>query len=182
MLRYLLPLLLLGCASQQNFHLLQLQPPAAATAKASAASYGLRKVNLPDYLGEETIIGRGSDGAILKFKEDKWLETPDLAIPAALYQQLERLSNSAHFYRYPLSANVVPERVIDVDIEQLLADLPAGVVHVRASWQVAGQEEHNPPRRRFSRTVPLSGSSPSAIVKGQQQALEALASAIAASL
>lgn len=172
--------LLLGCGrSPLNYHLLA-PPPPTPSASARAGVYALRQIQLPEYLREEALIARGSGSAIVKFPQERWLETLDTALPTALQRQLEGAARPATVYRYPLAPNVKPEAVLDVDLEEFIADLPAGVVHLRASWALGRGEETNPPRRHFQRDFPLADRQPASLIAAQGEALRALAAAIVA--
>lgn len=176
--------LISGCASAPtHYHLLRSQSqPINASTMAKQTIYALRNLNFPGYLSDTAIVYWHDDNQLIIEPRHRWAEPLSENVRHILVQQVQDLSGNTAFYQYPLASNIRPDKILDVQISELIADIAAKDFRLRASWQVSISGEHNPTTHTFSQHYPLSSHSINDIIRAHQQALFDLSQAIAHTL
>lgn len=175
-----------GCGTSPPVQLYQLRadPPgynAAAPAPASAPTWALGPVLLPEYLDRDAIVRSSGQASLVTHPAERWAESLRDAVPRLLQQDLARLRGSDTVWRLPLPPGVTAERQLRVEIQRLDADSVGRSVVLQARWTLIDTRGASKPQvaeRRIEVTV--SGNDTDALVSAHRLALWQLAQVIAA--
>ena len=100
-----------------------------------------------------------------------------------LRQAIAAKTGNSRLYTYPLAENNRPEVLIDLQIRELIADLPHQRFLISAQWQVShAGSDAAPTNHEYQQQLPLAKTDPDSLVAATAQAVKQLASAIARSL
>ena len=182
--KLLLLTLLAACSSAKNHYLLRPsfhEHESVANPSAEQRTYALRDLKLAPYLDDTRLLYLQSANQVVVEKNHLWSEDLRRNIRQVLAQDLTALS--AHpVHVFPLAANLRPERVLDVQIIEMIANRAERQFIVSATWQVSAADERHPPTHRFARRYPMARIAAAEIAAAYQRALGDLAKAIAATL
>lgn len=144
--------------------------------------YALRETALPDYLKAQYLIYRNENGETIIDKTQLWGQKFPDNLRRVLGNMLGERLGSNHVYVYPLSNNLRPERIIDVQIGEMIADYRQKAVIFRSKWQISTPGESNPPSYSHNRDYPLTGLDADSIIATYRQILIDLSAAIVPTL
>jgi uncharacterized lipoprotein YmbA len=161
-----------GCARSAPSRFYLLEPVAEPAAAAPAGTCGLRVDPLPDYLCRPMLATRLGPNEVNYLEYHRWAEHLDEALPTILAEDLARVLGQPKVWLYPWDTASRPERIIQVRIVRLDADLDSRVT-LRA---VTGEKEV---WQQHVITVQAPSDDPADLVAAQSQALAELASRIA---
>lgn len=177
----LLPLLLAACGSTPiRYHIIDTTTlPADPGFTQQERLYALRDTALPEYLKSQYLIHRDNHGMIVIDKNQLWGENFPDNLRRVLSEMLAQRSGSNNIYLYPLNNHIRPERFIDIQIAEMMADYRQNAVIVRGKWQISNAGARKPSSSHdFTRNYPLSEQNADAIVAAYHQALTDLSAAI----
>lgn len=181
----LLALTLAACgAPPTSYHIIdtpRLEQDPAFTAPAER-QYALRETVLPDYLSAQYLIYRNENGATIIDKTQLWGQKFPENLRRVLGEAIAQRSGSSKVYVYPIANGLRPERLIDVQIGEMIADYQTRNVILRSKWQVSTPGEANPPSYTLNRDYPLQRLDAASIVSAYRQILTDLGQAITATL
>lgn len=181
LLPFALILGLSACSTPKDHYLirnLDLSSQAVALPQDSTTLYALREVELPEYLDNLKIVYFGQGNRLVISENSLWAQSLGDNIRQVLLQSLSKGIGSPRFYSYPLANNLRPQRILDIQIIEMVANAETDRFTLTASWQVANPGERNPQSYDFSQSYLLQGTDPQTIVANYQQALADLAIAI----
>lgn len=177
----LLPLLLAACGGPPiRYHIIDTaELPADPAFAHPGRLYALRDTVLPEYLKKQYVIHRDEHGALVIDKNQLWGEEFPENLRRVLGEMLAQRTGSNHIYLYPLKSHIRPDRFIDIQISEMLADGRAKAVIVRVKWQISAAGERRPHgSHSFSRRYPLQTLDADSTVAAYRQALIDLSAAI----
>ncbi|MDO4776495.1 MAG: ABC-type transport auxiliary lipoprotein family protein [Cardiobacteriaceae bacterium] len=180
----LLALLLAACGAPTRYHIvdtpaLDKNPSFHAPA---TRQYALRETALPDYLSAQYLIYRNANGETIIDKTQLWGQKFPENLRRVLGEALAQRTGSDRIYVYPIASNLRPERLIDVQIGEMIADYRSGNVIFRSKWQISAPGEASPPSHSLNRDYPLPSLDAQGIVATYRQILTDLSTAITTSL
>ena len=181
LIAFLLPLLLAACGSDPiRYHIIDTAAlPAESGFHEQNRLYALRDTALPEYLKGQYLVHRDEHGALIIDKTQLWGEEFPENLRRVLGEMLAQRTGSNNIYIYPLQNNLRPERFIDVQISEMMADYREKAVIVRGKWQISDAGERKPRSSHdFSRRYPLQTPDADNIVAAYRQALVDLSAAI----
>lgn len=184
LLAFFAAILLAACSGSTQYYMI----PAASGTNSPAPSvhssrtYALRNLTLPDYLTDQYIIYYDQNGKINRDSRRRWADEPDDNIRRVLSQNLSRSLAPAQLYNYPLAANIRPERLLDIQIQEMIGSRATRQFRAMAVWQTTEANKENPRLHYFERTYPMSDANPETLIDLYSRALNDLANAIAPTL
>lgn len=174
----LLLLFLTACSqaplSVTRYYVLPETADARITLISGEPEIAIRHVRLPDYLNQRKIIRAQSTDSIEVQENAEWAEKLSDAMPRLLANQLSLIKQQP-IEVAPLPAGILMKTLIEVNIEQLLAN--EKTLTLTASYRLI--KENSLQRQNFSQRFALADASTEALVNTYQQALVALAHDIA---
>ena len=173
--------LLLACSTPPRYHILETTAlPADPTFVQQEKSYALRETALPQYLQSQYLIYRDANGHTILDKDQLWGEELPDNLRRVLADMIAQRTGSNKIYLFPLRNQIRPERFIDVQIADMIADYRTQSVQIRATWQTSNPGERNPASHSFVRQYALASASPDIdnIVATYQKILADLSAAI----
>ncbi|MDO5091627.1 MAG: PqiC family protein [Cardiobacteriaceae bacterium] len=177
----LLALLLAACGqAPTRYHIIDtpvLDKNPAYHAPATR-QYALRETALPDYLTAQYLIYRNENGETTIDKTHLWGQKLPENLRRVLGENLAQRTGSDKIYTYPIADNLRPDRLIDLQIGEMIADYQSATVRLRSKWQISSPGEANPQSHSLNRDYPLEALDAHSIVATYQQILTDLADAI----
>lgn len=176
--------LLAACSAPKTHYLLRPLAPTgqnAVSASPGEKGYALRTLTLAQYLDEPALLYLKTANQVAIEKNHLWTEDLRRNIRQVLQQDLSALSGRS-VHAYPLPGNLRPERIVDVQIAQMIASQADKTFVVSATWQISAVGAAHPPSHHFARRYPMTRITPTQIAAACQRALTDLANAIAATL
>lgn len=171
--------LLWGCSTTQTQYLLHANALPSSNQAQGRNVFALRSLSLPEYLTNQPNLVYLQDNNIsVVDNAHLWTQNLRQNIRQVLGQEISA-AIARPVYLYPLSNNLRPNRILDIQIASLIANQATHTLNFSATWQVATPRNHRPPNYQFTRQYPLQGVTPTDIVAGYQQAVNDLAAAIA---
>lgn len=177
----LLLLLLTACGSTPpQYHIIDTETlPADPRFNQHTRLYALRDTALPEYLKSQYLIHRDTNGTLVIDKNQLWGETFPDNLRRVLTEMLTQRTGSTNIYLYPLNNHIRPERFIDIQIAEMMADYRQNAVIIRGKWQISEAGARKPTSSHdFTRNYPLKEQNADAIVAAYRQALIDLSAAI----
>lgn len=174
-------LLFAGCGSDPiRYHIIDtVTLPQDSSFAHKERLYALRDTTLPEYLQGQYLVHRDANGALIIDKTRLWGETFPENLRRVLGEMIAQRSGSNHIYVFPLKSHLRPERFIDIQFSEMMADYRENAVIVRGKWQISEAQARKPlSSHDFTRRYPLPDTDSNAIVAAYRQALIDLSAAI----
>ena len=180
----ILAFLLAACGAPTRYHIIDTPPLDKDPAFNAPASrqYALRETTLPDYLSAQYLIYRNENGETIIDKTQLWGQKFPENLRRVLGETIAQRTASDKIYVYPIASNLRPERLIDLQIGEMIADYRSGNVIFRSKWQISRPDETNPPSHSHNRDYPLPSLDAQGIVATYRQILTDLSVVITTSL
>ena len=174
--------LLGACGSvPDTYH--SLRPEISITPTRQGTPTALRYTELPPYYDSEYLVWYDEHGRITRDKSQHWTYPFSDNLRDVLRQAIAAETGNSRLYTYPLAENNRPEELIDLQIRELIADLPHQRFLISAQWQVShAGSDAAPTNHEYQQQLPLAKTDPDSLVAATAQAVKQLASAIARSL
>lgn len=185
LLLVLCALCLSACAKRTSYYLLPVTSPDAnqiISAQADQTVYAMRYVNIPEYLTNRYILFFNPDGSVNRDPNRRWVDYPEDNIHRLLALQMSKRLNSKEFYTYPLPQNIHPERIVDINIIEMIGYAENLRFHSSATWQITTADNAPAQTHQFTREYHLENMQGNTLSKAYQRALEELSAAIALTL
>ena len=161
--------LLGACGSvPDTYH--SLRPEISITPTRQGTPTALRYTELPPYYDSEYLVWYDEHGRITRDKSQHWTYPFSENLRDVLRQAIAAETGNSRLYTYPLAENNRPEVLLDLQIRELIADLP----HQGS--------DAAPTNHEYQQQLPLAKTDPDSLVAATAQAVKQLASAIARSL
>ncbi len=170
----LLCAMLAGCSglskSSQQYFVLNSSNQADISFISGEPKVSIRRVQLPDYLNQRTIVRKHGREQIKPVSNQFWAETLSKSIPTVLSQELSvALKSPVEVHPLPPGINV--DTIIEIDVFEFIGD--AHTLSFKTSYRMVKPKKLE--MRNFSTTVDLADASTQALVNGYQTALRRLA-------
>ena len=177
-----LALLLTACGGvPDTYH--SLRPEITDAPQRQGTPTAIRFTELPPYYENEYLTYYDGAGRITLDKSHHWIYPFQDNLRDVLRQQLANATGNSRIYTYPLGENNRPDILIDLQIRELIADLPHQRFLISAQWQVShAGSDAAPTNHEYQQQLPLAKTDPDSLVAATAQAVKQLASAIARSL
>ena len=174
--------LLGACGSvPDTYH--SLRPEISITPTRQGTPTALRYTELPPYYDSEYLVWYDEHGRITRDKSQHWTYPFSENLRDVLRQAIAAETGNSRLYTYPLAENNRPEVLLDLQIRELIADLPHQRFLISAQWQVShAGSDAAPTNHEYQQQLPLAKTDPDSLVAATAQAVKQLASAIARSL
>ena len=174
--------LLGACGSvPDTYH--SLRPEISITPTRQGTPTALRYTELPPYYDSEYLVWYDEHGRITRDKSQHWTYPFSENLRDVLRQAIAAETGNSRLYTYPLAENNRPEVLLDLQIRELIADLPHQRFLISAQWQVShAGSDAAPTNHEYQQQLPLPQSDPDSIVAATAQAINQLAAAIARTL
>lgn len=164
-------------APEQNYYVLQSDSQTNITEISGQPRVSIRRVKLPQYLNQQGIAKRLSNGQVSVSYIDLWAEKLSQAIPTLLAE------NMAAQLQSPVEINPLPpgidvETLVEVNITRFIANDTA--LSLQANYRLIKPKQlqsHN-----FSTMIALSDDTTTTLVNGYSVAIKQLAEALAKKL
>lgn len=185
LLLLLCALLLSACAKRTSYFLLPVMSPEQSqilNTQANHTVYAMRYINIPEYLTNRYILFFNPDGSINRDPNRRWVDYPEDNIHRLLALQISKRLNSKEFYSYPLPKNITPERIIDINIIEMIGYAEHLRFHSTATWQISTSHDSAAQTHQLQREYPIENTHGNTLSKAYQRALEDLSAAIALTL
>ena len=178
----LAPLLLAACGSvPDTYH--SLRPDIDHPPTQQGTPTAIRYTELPTYYEREYLVWYDEHGRITRDKSQHWTYPFEDNLRDILRQGIAAATGNSRTYTYPLAENNRPEVLLDLQIRELIADLPHQRFLISAQWQVShAGSDAAPTNHEYQQQLPLAKTDPDSLVAATAQAVKQLASAIARSL
>ena len=173
-----------GCASGPRAPRYLLEPAAVDRVEPlprALDSLGLETVDLPGYVEDSSLVGRGPDGTLAVDAGAHWSEAPDAALTRTLAESL-RLRSGASVLVEPLPRGFEPEARIEIVFDRLLRNGSGGAELGGQARLVAGDGRRLLSVRTFEITRPGRDDSDAAFFEALAIAVDDLARLIVAAL
>lgn len=173
----LLSLVVSGCGSVstgQQYFVLNNSNQADISMIAGEPKISIRRVKLPDYLNQRTMVRRLENDQIKPLPNQFWAETLSQAIPTVLAQELS-VNLREPVEVHPLPPGITVDTIIEVEVTEFLGN--SSVLDFQTAYRMVKPKKLE--TRNFSTNVKLANDSTLALVDGYQEALKRLAADIA---
>ena len=137
--------LLGACGSvPDTYH--SLRPEISITPTRQGTPTALRYTELPPYYDSEYLVWYDEHGRITRDKSQHWTYPFSENLRDVLRQAIAAETGNSRLYTYPLAENNRPEVLLDLQIRELIADLPHQRFLISAQWQVSHAGSDAAPR------------------------------------
>lgn len=178
--------LLLGCASEvKNRYMIapaQFLSPSNNAQAFNQQMIALRQLRLPDYLREQKIVYRAQGQSVIADKNELWAQDLEDNMKRVLQQNIASLLPQTGVNSYPLGADVRPDKIVDLQVIEMIADKEVLRFDVLVSWQVFTAGQTKPQQHEFRKNYSLTQMDGQEIVRAYQQSLKELSEKIVATL
>lgn len=176
--------LLTACGGvEKRHHLLNVaQLPTLTQSIDSTDSYALRQLRLPEYLNEYSLVYATSDNEIVIDRNHLWAQDLSDNMRRVLQARIGQALRNKPLYVYPLNNTIRPDKIIDIQIMDMLANQSEQRFNLLAQWQIFTTDERDNHNHELSKHYPLPDNEATTIITTYQQALEDLSQAIILSL
>lgn len=173
---------IVGCTNNSpspttQYFLLSNSPAALATNLSGQPEISIREVKIPAYLNSTGLATLKTDGKVSISLRQKWAEKLSQSLPVLIANELESLIKKP-VETHPLPPGIKVKTVIEVQIEQLIGDKQT--VYLKANYRLL---RNNTLRKYdFYTEITLANDQDTTLINGHNEAIYALAKAIAKQL
>lgn len=125
-----------GTTPPSRFYLLEAVEPDTRNDGTGQPHIGIRRVEIPEYLGRNEIVFRKGDAEVELAPLHRWAEPLRDSVPRVLAENISTLLNTERISVYPWTGGAPPDYEVAVRIVRFDAG-DDGLVRLVAHWQVA---------------------------------------------
>ncbi|MCH9813768.1 MAG: PqiC family protein [Epsilonproteobacteria bacterium] len=159
-----------GCSTKKSYILYSDKTPIIN--HTLNQSIGITSIKLPAYLQHKKIPYLSHNNEILYLENKRWVSYLEDQLTSRLVNTFQKALSTSKVYHYPHNTDTKTDIVLHITIHKFIADHDS--VDLEASWQNNNYSE------RFTTQVPIHREED--VIRGMNQAFEALESALLRSL